>query len=169
MHAVQGRTVEGRLIIHQARHVHADVHWLYTAVSRATGPSNVRVIDDIHRSESNMSDLERISWVSRKISSYIYADVTAGRLGPDEGMQHREALAEEFLNSYGGRCNLCNHELIWAVYSERQPTLDRLDCSLPHTIGNVDVKCLKCNRARGSLGRGKSKRRKVDSSEKEER
>ena len=108
-----------------------------------------------------MSDLERISWVSRKISSYIYADVTAGRLGPDEGMQHREALVEELLNSYGGRCNLCNHELIWAVYSERQPTLDRLDCSLPHTIGNVDVKCLKCNRARGSLGRGKSKRRRA--------
>ena len=69
VHAVQGRTVDGRLIIHQARHFHAD--WLYTAVSRAIGPSNVMVIDDIHRGESNMSDLERISWVSRKISSYI--------------------------------------------------------------------------------------------------
>ncbi|CAN0587788.1 unnamed protein product, partial [Ectocarpus sp. 12 AP-2014] len=92
-----------------------------------------------------MSDLERISWVYRKISSYIYADVTAGRLGPDEGMQHREALAEELLNSYGGRCSLCSCELVWAVYSERQPTLDRLDCSLPHTVDNVDVKCLRCN------------------------
>ncbi|CAN0520021.1 unnamed protein product, partial [Laminaria digitata] len=49
-------------------------------------------------------------------------------------------------------CTYCT-ELVWAVYSERQPTLDRLDCALPHTIGNVDVKCLKCNRSRGSLGR----------------
>ncbi|CAN0303932.1 unnamed protein product, partial [Ectocarpus fasciculatus] len=88
--------------------------------------------------------------VSRKISSYIYADVTARRLGPDEGMQYREALAEELLNSYGGRCSLCSCELVWAVYSERQPTLDRLDCSLPHTVDNVDVKCLRCNRARVS-------------------
>ena len=24
------------------------------------------------------------------------------------------------------------------MYSERQPTLDRLDCVLPHAIGNVD-------------------------------
>ncbi|CAM9189604.1 unnamed protein product [Pylaiella littoralis] len=161
VHAVQGRTVEGRLIIHQARHPYADVYWIYTATSRATGPSNVRVIDDNHRSKSDMSDRERASWVSRKVSSYIYADVAAERLGSDEGGQHREALVQELHRSYGGRCNLCNHELIWTVYSERQPTLDRLDCALPHTIGNVDVKCLKCNRARGSLGRGKSKKRKT--------
>ncbi|CAN0443214.1 unnamed protein product [Ectocarpus sp. 12 AP-2014] len=161
VHAVQGRTVEGRLIIHQARHPYADVYWIYTAISRATGPSNVRVIDDIHRSKSDMSDRERASWISGKVSSYIYADVAAGRLGSDEGGQHREALVQELHRSYGGGCNLCNHELIWTVYSERQPTLDRLDCALPHTIGNVDVKCLKCNRARGSLGRGKSKKRKT--------
>ncbi|CAB1096373.1 unnamed protein product [Ectocarpus sp. CCAP 1310/34] len=134
VHAVQGRTVEGRLIIHQARHFNADVHRLYTALSRATGPSNVRVIDDVHRSENNMSDRERVSWVSRKVSSYIYADVTAGRLRADEGGRHRETLVQELHRSYGGR--------------ERQPTLDRLDCALPHTIENVDVKCPKCNRAR---------------------
>ncbi|CAB1116431.1 unnamed protein product [Ectocarpus sp. CCAP 1310/34] len=91
--------------------------WLYTAVSRATGPSNVRVIDDIHRSESNMFDREK-------------------------GGRHREALVQQLLHSYGGRCNLCTCELVWAIYSERQPTLDRLDCSLPHTAENVDVKCL---------------------------
>ncbi|CAN0594070.1 unnamed protein product, partial [Laminaria digitata] len=45
VHDVQGCTVEGRLVIHQARHPYADVHWLYTAVNRATGPSNVRVVD----------------------------------------------------------------------------------------------------------------------------
>ncbi|CAN0325164.1 unnamed protein product, partial [Ectocarpus sp. 6 AP-2014] len=161
VHAVQGRTVEGRLIIHQARHPYADVYWIYTAISRATGPSNVRVIDDIHRSKSEMSDRERASWISGKVSSYIYADVAAERLGSDEGGQHREALVQELHRSYGGRCNLCNHDLVWAVYSERQPTLDRLDCALPHTIDNVDVKCLKCNRARGSLGRGKSKKGKT--------
>ncbi|CAB1105891.1 unnamed protein product [Ectocarpus sp. CCAP 1310/34] len=88
VHAVQGRTVEG---------------------SRATGPSNVRVIDDIHRSESDMSDRERVSWASRKVSSYIYADVAAGRMKSDEGGQHREALVQELHRSYGGRCNLCNH------------------------------------------------------------
>ncbi|CAB1101988.1 unnamed protein product [Ectocarpus sp. CCAP 1310/34] len=145
VHAVQGRTVEGKLVIHQA----------------PTGPSNVSIVEDVHRSKSNMSDRERVSWVSRKVSSYIYADVTAGRLGPDEGMQHREALlAEDLLNSYGGRCCLCSCELVWAVYSERQPTLDRLDCSLPNIADNVDVKCLRCNRARGSQGRGRTKKKK---------
>ncbi|CAB1116244.1 unnamed protein product [Ectocarpus sp. CCAP 1310/34] len=119
--------------------------------------------------ESNIFDRERVSWVSRKVSSFIYADVTAGRLGPEEGGRHREALVQELLNSYGGRCNLCTCELVWAVYSERQPTLDRLDCSLPHTAENVDAKCLRCNRARGSLGRGRTKKKKVESSGKDER
>lgn len=77
--------MEEGLIIHQARHGFADVHWLYMAVSRATRPSNVRVLDDIHRSESDMSYQDRVSWVSRKVSSCIYAHETAGRLGPAEG------------------------------------------------------------------------------------
>ncbi|CAB1101230.1 unnamed protein product [Ectocarpus sp. CCAP 1310/34] len=79
IHAVQGRPVEGTVIIHQARHPHADVHWLLTANSRATGPSNVRVVDDIHRSESDMPDRVMTSWVSRKVTSCIYAAVRCGR------------------------------------------------------------------------------------------
>ena len=165
VHAVQGRTVEGRLVIHQARHRFSDVHWLYTAVSRATGPSNVRVVDDVHRSFSDMDGQARRSWAIRKVSSYLYADVTVGRLAPGEGEQYKEALIQELLDSYRGRCNVCSGELVWAVYSERQPTLDRLDCSLPHTPGNVDVKCLRCNRARGGLGRGLTKK-DVDKQEK---
>ena len=40
----------------------------------------------------------------------------------------------------GGATFATMNELIWVVYSERQPPLDRLDCALPHTIGNMDVK-----------------------------
>ncbi|CAM9715401.1 unnamed protein product, partial [Hapterophycus canaliculatus] len=148
VHAVQGRTVDGKLVIHQARHRFSDVYWLYTAISRATGPSNAVVLDDVHRSVSDMSEQARRSWATRKVSIYLRADVKAGRLDDGEGGQHKGALIEELLRSYRGRCNSCSLELVWAVYSERQPTLDRLDCALPHTPGNVDVKCLKCNRAR---------------------
>ena len=37
---------------------------------------------------------ERVPWVSRKDSNYLYADVTAFRLGADEGKQSREALGQ---------------------------------------------------------------------------
>ena len=152
--------MEGMLVIHQARHPYANVHWLYTAVSRATGPSNARVVDDVHRSVSNMTCQKSRSWVSRKVLDFIYADVTAGHLRADEGKQFRENLGQELLSAYLGKCNLCSSELVWAVCIERRPTLDRLHCALPHTIGNVDVKCLKCNRARGSLGRRCTKKNK---------
>lgn len=121
-------------------------------------------MDDVHSSVCSMDGETRRSWATRKVSSYLYADVKTGRLETGEGGQHKEALVQELLESYRGRCNLCSIELVWAVYSERQPTLDRLDCSLPHTAENVDVKCLKCNRARGSLGRGRTKN-KIDKQE----
>lgn len=63
-------------------------------LSRATGPSNVRVVDDVHRSMSDTTCQERVPWVSRKDSNYLYADVTAFRLGADEGKQSREALGQ---------------------------------------------------------------------------
>lgn len=39
-------TVEGRLVIRQARHRLSDIYWLYTAVSGETSSSNVRVVVD---------------------------------------------------------------------------------------------------------------------------
>lgn len=54
---------------------------------------------------ATLSDQERTSWVSRKASTYSYAEVMAGRLGPIEGEQHREALVQELLSAYRGRCN----------------------------------------------------------------
>ncbi|CAB1121518.1 unnamed protein product [Ectocarpus sp. CCAP 1310/34] len=158
VHAVQGCTVEGKLVTHQARHRFSDVCWLYTAISRATGPSNVLVLDDVHRSVSDMTEQAGRSWANRKVSSCPRADVTAGRVDHGEGNQHKDALIQALVSSYGGRCNSCSVELVWAVNSERQPTLDRLDCALPHTPGNVDVRCLKCDRTRGSLGRGLTKK-----------
>ncbi|CAM9728212.1 unnamed protein product, partial [Scytosiphon promiscuus] len=92
-----------------------------------------------------MPSSTRRSWATRKVSSYLRADVAAGRLDDVEGRQQTDALVEELLRSYRGRCNSCSLDLVWAVYSERQPTIDRLDCALPHTPGNVDIKCLRCN------------------------
>ena len=96
-----------------------------------------------------------------KVSSYLRADVAAGRVDDGEGGHRKGALIEELLRSYRRRCSSCSSELVWAVHSERQLTLDRLDCALPHTSGNVDVKWLRCNRARGGLGRGLTKKKKT--------
>lgn len=79
--------------------------------------------------------------------------------GPARWGVAREAMFQELLNSFRGRCNLFGRELFWAVYNKLQPTLDRLDYLLPDTIGNVDGKCLRCNRARGSLGIVKTKKK----------
>lgn len=63
-----------------------------------------------------MYEYSRVPWgylrgyvcnLLRKVSNYIYADVPAGRLGPDE----RENLDQELLNVYRGKCILCSSEL----------------------------------------------------------
>ncbi|CAM9485405.1 unnamed protein product, partial [Hapterophycus canaliculatus] len=100
VHAVQGRAVEGKLVIHQARHRFSDAYLLYTANSRAMGPSNVVVLDEIHRSVSDMSEHDRGSWATRKVSSYLRAHVMAGRLDEGEGGHQKDAPIQELLRCY---------------------------------------------------------------------
>ena len=47
-------------------------------------------------------------------------------------------------------CETCRQTFVWALHSEHQPTLDRIDNRLGHECTNLMVTCLRCNRERGS-------------------
>lgn len=158
VHGAQGMTVKGVIAVHQITHYHGIIKWLHTAVSRGTGPNNVVVLSDTHRSTSIMGSSDRLSWAHRKVTSDLAADVTAGGLSPGRGGEHRSALVGVLINS--SMCNFPPQPLVWALHSEQQPTPGRLDCSAPHVPTNVDVKCLKCNRSRAGLGRGAVRRKR---------
>lgn len=158
VHPVKGRTVEGVLVVHQITRYHGTIKWLWTAVSRGAGTNNVVVLSDTHHSASNMDSSDKLSWAHRKVTNDLAADVTAGRLSPGRGGEHRSALVGVLMNS--STCNLRTQPLVWALHSEQQPTLGWLDRSAPHVPTNVDVKCLICNRSRGGLGRGVVRRKR---------
>lgn len=65
VHAVQGRTVEGRLVIHQTRHPHADMYWLYTAVSREIGRSLPSLSIFVVERRAQPSKVASAAWTGR--------------------------------------------------------------------------------------------------------
>ncbi|KAG5179802.1 hypothetical protein JKP88DRAFT_325850 [Tribonema minus] len=162
VHSVQGRTVHGVLIVHQVGHPRVTKQWLYTAVSRGSGPENVHALKDTHRSVSDMTTRDRRAWARTKALAHLRWDASEGKraeLGAKQLDQKATQLAE--LLMHGARedecCWRCTEPFVWAQHSERQPTLDRMDNSLPHECTNILVTCLRCNRERGSVSNRKRK------------
>lgn len=56
------------------------------------------VIDNVHRSVSDVSKEARRSWAARKVSSYLYVNVTARKLEAGEGAQHKATPVQYFPN-----------------------------------------------------------------------
>ena len=153
VHAVQGRTVTGSLLVHEIAHKHVTKQWLYTAASRGCGPQNVYAIADAHRSASDMSAPERKRWAASKAAAHIRWDA----------LHHKQPSATagelaDLLLSAQALCTVCKQSFVWAPYSEHQPTLDRHDDSLGDASPNVVINCLRCNRERGSRSLRKRKR-----------
>ncbi|KAG5182759.1 hypothetical protein JKP88DRAFT_245375 [Tribonema minus] len=174
VHSVQGRTVHGVLIIHQVGHPRVTKQWLYTAVSRGSGPQNVHALNDTHRSVSVMTKRDRRAWARTKALAHLRWDVSEGKcaeLGTKQLDERATELAE--LLMHGARedacCWRCTEPFVWAQHSERQPTLDRMDNSLPHECTNILVTCLRCNSERGSVSNRKRKAVTAASSEEQGR
>jgi hypothetical protein len=147
VHSVQGRTVKGSLLVHQVLHANVTKKWLYTAISRGCGPKNIYAINDYHRSVSNMSLADKERWAQQKAASYVRWDALNSKT-PSNTAQELAAILLH--NDSEATCDSCSKSLVWARYSEHQPTLDRLDNSLGHVTTNLVRNCLRCNRERGS-------------------
>jgi hypothetical protein len=159
VHAAQGRDIPGQLVVHEIEHHFVSKEWLYTAVSRGCGLQNIFV--SWERSEDSsisMTATEKEAWAQEKARCHVAWD----RASEMESASSAE-LAGALLDaaSADSRCSLCHCQFVWAKFSERQPTLDRLDNGVGHILCNIDVKCLRCNRERGSrskrVGRGRKK------------
>lgn len=147
-----------------------DIYTVVVVISRAMTPqTSLRALDDIHRSVSDPPASPTRLGGRRQPGRFR---ATARRFGwnTGEGNQSKDALIQALMNSYGWKMQLLPASELHILGREQRTSENkRLTVStkgLPHTPGNVDVKCLKCDRARGSLGRGLAKKvegEKVDS------
>ena len=149
VHAVQGRTVPGTLVVHELAHPRTTKQWLYTAVSRGSGAGNVFALADRFAPYSDMHKRDRERWAMRKAKSLLAWDKAEGRAVSSAAQELAKLLTDE-AGSEASVCESCKQPFVWALYSEHQPTLDRIDNALGHDCTNLMVTCLRCNRERGS-------------------
>ena len=136
-HSVQGSTIEGRIVIAEYDSIMAnDPRWFWTAMTRAEELASVvllRGVDALDR-KSIMKNIER------KIVGYKAQDAKAGR-----ECDLTKDYVYGLLKSYKLRCCECHRSVIetWEV--------DRKDCNVGHVVGNCQLMCLSCNRAKGAV------------------
>ena len=110
---------------------------------------------------SDMYKRDRERWAMRKTKSLLAWDKAEGR-AVSSGAERLSAMLSEQAGPDGAICDSCKQRFVWALYSEHQPTLDRIDNALGHDCTNLMVTCLRCNRERGSrcsrVGSSKKKR-----------
>lgn len=95
-----------------------------------------------------MSESDRRRWAAKKASTLLQWDRAERRPVRSTVQQ----LTDFLLNGAqeGDVCLCCRQRFVWAQYSEKQPTLDRIDNTCGHDCTNLMVTCLRCNRERGS-------------------
>jgi hypothetical protein len=82
-----------------------------------------------------------------KTKSYFCQDKKAN---PDlknvVSYKDRDEIQQKVINQ-NNRCFICNKEFDL----ENQPSWNRIDCKLPHTLENIVLTCISCNVERSNL------------------
>ena len=136
-HSVQGSTIEGRIVVAEYDSVMAnDPRWFWTAVTRATALENVVML----KGEDAFDRKEVMRLIQRKIVGYEAQDKKAGR-----ACDLTKEYVYGLLKAYKLRCCECHRSVIelWEI--------DRKDCNMGHVVGNCQLMCLNCNRAKGAV------------------
>ena len=101
-----------------------------------------------------MTEAQKRRWAGRKVIGLLQWDKTEKRVVRSTAKE----LTEHLLKAPES-CELCSEPFVWARYSERQPTLDRLDNAIGHDCSNLAVTCMRCNRERGARSLRKKRKR----------
>ena len=136
-HSVQGTTIQGRIVVAEFDSPMAnDPRWFWAGLTRAEELASVvllRGVDALDR-KSIMKNIER------KIVGYKAQDKKAGR-----ECDLTNDYVYGLLRAYKLRCCECHNSVIelWEV--------DRKDCNIGHVVGNCQLMCMSCNRAKGAV------------------
>jgi hypothetical protein len=158
-HSCQGLTFDGEVTIFGYNNWHCTREWLYVAGTRT------RRLCDVHYFRGNVqphgkTETDLKAYIARKLKSCLAADVSAGR----RFTEATAATVDDVLallrtqDNHNGEvrvvwhltCTSCAREMQIAHSSgdEDQLSIDRLNNSLAHIKGNIQLLCLRCNKTK---------------------
>jgi len=135
-HSVMGSTIPGRIVICEYDSVMAnDPRWFWTGITRAESLDNVILL----KGQDAFDRKEVMKTIDRKIVGYKEQDEKAGRAN-----DLTRPYVYELLKKYKLRCCTCHRSICetWEI--------DREDSKLGHVVGNCQLMCMNCNRAKGA-------------------
>ena len=134
---------------------HCTREWLYVAGTRT------RRLSDVHYFRGSVqphgrTETELRGWLSRMIASCLASDTRAGRAFNAETAITTDEVLRLLRTSEKGKtrwhltCAACSREmqLLCGGYDADKLSIDRLNNLLAHVKGNIQLLCLRCNKAK---------------------
>jgi hypothetical protein len=154
-HSSQGSTIYERYCVHgmEGRDVSPKVVW--TVITRGVQLRNV-YLGRVAEREPSTRDFE--NYAKAKLSAHVESDRKAKRYDTSPGAYSLQRMADMCKGAYMRRCSgLCGEgcdnvmDLVVGTAAgqgaaEEAISFDRIDCAKGHTIQNLRVVCLACNR-----------------------
>ena len=165
VHAAQGATYEGVVVIADVTHPRITEKWLNVALTRATKPrANVYILNGRHPAPLDVARIER------QIQGHNAADIEAGREVGDDGALNRFKLQRELCTLFempqaltvdwvlqrdatqGGVCALCGESYtmprVGGESNGSSASIDRILSHRGHETSNCWIVCRSCNFAK---------------------
>ena len=145
-HSAQGTTINERFCVHEMEW-NESPKLLWTAITRGVSLKSL-YIGKRRGAVVRDGDFKRYSEI--KLKTYIDSDKKAGRHDGTEGAYSLERMTEMCKESHMRRCpglvgQVCDNFMVMNNRDEAI-SFDRIDCKKGHTIDNLRVVCLACNR-----------------------
>jgi hypothetical protein len=114
----------------------------YTALSRGTCPENISIVGKYEEGDNNDNK------VREKLNAYLQTDKEKG-FDNDLTVEKVKTL----IPKKNGMCNNCNCDLKidYDPNDRQQFSVDRIASRQGHMCSNIQVLCLGCNSAKGSI------------------
>ena len=155
-HSSQGLTFDSAVTIYGHNNWHCTSEWLYVAGTRTRRLADVYYFRGEPQAHGK-TESEFLNNVRKKIRSCLEADARAGR-HYEPGTEMTEADVLKLLRTvkkdtpteWHLTCPSCirDMQIFYDNGDEAQYSIDRVDSTLAHVKGNIQIICLRCNKAK---------------------
>lgn len=126
------------------------VDWVYTAISRAVSMDDVHFLMlDMRKCDIAAHDMNEMWKIfNTKMGDAKRTDSARGFVVDDANYVTVKWCMAEFTKPHGIFCPDCLEDMSYTTGGINQVTIDRLNNSIPHTMGNCRLCCKSCNNSK---------------------
>jgi hypothetical protein len=152
-HSYQGLSTDDKITIFDCNTPYVDRYFIWTSLTRSTNLKNVQLFKHSESETTGMVEFKIRKYLLNKIEGYKTQDAKCNREYKEEDYVNLNWIGSELAKLKDRKCCKCCSKPYETRLNEYNNvisnlTVDRIDNTLAHVIGNIQLMCLDCNRTK---------------------